>query len=67
MLPDADVRIHINGRDIPIPRDEKAGDYFVQIDEMPKSPQHLQYKITARSAALSQPLSDVSVLHPLNN
>jgi pimeloyl-ACP methyl ester carboxylesterase len=67
VLADADVRINLNGRDIAIPRDEKSGDYFVQIDEMPKSPQHLQYKITARSAALSQPLSEVSVLHPLNN
>lgn len=65
-LPDADVRIQINGRNIPIPRNAASDDYFLQLD-MPKSPKHLQYKITATSATLGQTFSEVAVLHPLNN
>lgn len=66
VLQDADVTIDINGRTHPILRDARSGDYFLQM-EMPKTARHLQYKITARSAELSQPRTEVSVLHPLNN
>jgi len=66
VLPDADVRIRINNREIPIPRDPVNGDHFLELT-MPASQQHLQYKITARSAALPREFSEVSVLHPMNN
>ena len=66
VLADADVRINLDGTDHPIPRDNAAGDYFVNI-KMPPSPRHLQYKITASSAALSKPFTHVGVLHPINH
>jgi pimeloyl-ACP methyl ester carboxylesterase len=64
---DADVRISLRGATpIPIPRDEASGDHFLEIN-MPPSPQHIQYKITASASKLSQPFTDVGVLHPMNN
>ena len=66
ILTDATVRLTIGGKDHPVPRDAKAGDFFVSV-KMPQSAQHLQYKVTASSAALSKPFTEVGVLHPLNN
>jgi hypothetical protein len=65
VLPDAAVRLTIGGREFPVPRDEDAGDYFVNV-KMPQSSQHLPYKVTATSSAFSQPLTFVDELHALN-
>jgi len=64
---DADVSISLRGAaPIPIPLDNASGDYFREIN-MPPSPQHIQYKITANASKLSQPFTEVGVLHPMNN
>jgi pimeloyl-ACP methyl ester carboxylesterase len=64
---DADVRININGQDIPLQRDDDAGDYFVSFTTPSSPQQHLQYKITASSSALSQPFTKVGALHSINS
>lgn len=65
ILPDARVTIKINGKESVIPRDDAAGDHFAEL-KTPAVPQHLEYKITATSASLSQPFTQVGVLHAAN-
>lgn len=66
IFPNATVSIDLRGQNIPIPHDPSSGDYFLEI-QMPKSPQHMQYKITANAPGLANPFTEVGVLHPMNN
>lgn len=65
VLADAEVSIRINGREIPLPRDEASGDYFAELT-MPAAPQHLQYKVTARSASAGASFTKIGILPALN-
>ena len=66
VLDDAKVRLTIGNKNFDIPRDEEAGDYFVNV-KLPQSSQHLPYKVTATSSAFSQPFTHVDQLHALNH
>ena len=66
VLPDARVVLSIGGKDFPVPRDERAGDYFLPV-KMAGSALHVSYKVTATSSAFSQPLTHIDMLHVLNH
>lgn len=65
VLDDAEVTITINRRTTQLVRDNAAGDYVAQV-ALPDTRQHVEYKITARSASLATPFTDVGTLFTLN-